>query len=146
MNNLHSINHEQRLYVLTEGKGYTCLGFDYAEKRRVAVLKWLGQDVTPVEVGTEDAYKAYEAALAAGRQHNTTTGKMCPADLIPQLDIYVGWRVEVRSTDGTKRRFNVSRSTGWVPCNIEVYNRRSLGGPSAYLAPGDEVIPIRQVR
>lgn len=26
---LDRINLEQRLYVLTEGKGYTCLGFDY---------------------------------------------------------------------------------------------------------------------
>lgn len=143
---LHSINHEQRLYVLPCGNGYSCLGFDYAEKVRSRVLKWLGQDVPPVEVGTEEAYEAYEDALAAGRQHNAMTGERCLANLTPQLDIYVGWRVEVRSTDGTKRRFNVSRSTGWMPCNIEVYNRRSLGGRSAYLAPGDEVIPIRQVR
>ena len=143
---LHSINHEQRLYVLPCGKGYTCLGFDYAEKRRRHVLAWLGQDVIPVEVGTKEAFTAYEAAMSAGRQRNATTGEKCPAGLIPELDIYVGWRVEVQSTDGTKRRFNVSRSTGWMPCNIEVYNRRSLGGPSAYLAPGDKVIPIRRVR
>lgn len=143
---LHSINHEQRLYVLPCGKGYTFLGFDYAEKERGKVLAWLGQPVTPVEVGTEAAFAAYESAMDAGRRHNRNTGERCPADLIPQLDIYLGWRVEVQSSDGTKRRFNVGRSTGWMPCNIEVYNRRSYGGPRAHLSPGDKVIPIRRVR
>ena len=31
-----TINREQRLYVIKIGAGYTCLGFDVAEKRRRA--------------------------------------------------------------------------------------------------------------
>lgn len=143
---LHSINHEQRLYVLHHGTGYTCLGFEYAEKRRRAVLEWLGVEAVPVELGTEAAYIAYKGAMGAGQAHHLFTGKRCSADLIPELDAYVGWRVEVRSTDGTKRRFNVSRSSGWMPCNIELANVRSHDGVAAHLQPGDIVVPVRKVR
>ena len=51
--------------------------------------------------------------------------------LSPQLVGLEGWRVEVETTYGEKRRFIVGRSTGWVPCHIELYNRRSHDGPSA---------------
>lgn len=51
--------------------------------------------------------------------------------LSPQLTGLEGYRVEVVDTHGEKRRFIVSRSTGWVPCHIELNNRRSLGGMAA---------------
>ena len=39
MTDLHSINAEQRRYVLNCGKGYSCLGFDVAERWRAGYLK-----------------------------------------------------------------------------------------------------------
>lgn len=51
--------------------------------------------------------------------------------LTPQLVGLEGCRVEVTDDDGTVRRFKVGRSTGWVPCHLEVYNARSLGGGAA---------------
>ena len=51
--------------------------------------------------------------------------------LTPQLVGLEGWRVEVVSDYDETRRFYVSRSTGWVPCHIEVHNRRSMGGIAA---------------
>ena len=53
------------------------------------------------------------------------------SDLSPQLIGLEGFRVEVVTTYGETRRFNVSRSTGWRPCHIEVHNVRSHGGPAA---------------
>jgi hypothetical protein len=51
--------------------------------------------------------------------------------LTKQLIGLEGWRVEIEEESGDKRRFIVGRSTGWIPCHIEVNNRRSFGGPSA---------------
>ena len=51
--------------------------------------------------------------------------------LSPQLKGKEGYRVEVETTYGETRRFIVGRSTGWKPCNLEVHNRRSSGGPAA---------------
>jgi hypothetical protein len=54
--------------------------------------------------------------------------------LSSQLIGLEGWRVEVETKYGGVRRFIVGRSTGWVPCHIEVNNRRAHGGPAAELA------------
>jgi hypothetical protein len=51
--------------------------------------------------------------------------------LSPQLTGLEGWRVEVVSTCGEKRRFIVGKSTGWRPVHLELYNRRSISGGSA---------------
>ena len=136
---LVTIQLESRLYLHKSG----AIGFDYAEKLRVGVLTWLGREIKEVDVGTPEAYEAYVKALDLGRDHAEETGAKCPAALTPELDRWRGWRVEVKSFDGTKRRFNVSRSTGWLPVNIELYNVRSSGGVGTYLAPGDVVTPIR---
>lgn len=53
------------------------------------------------------------------------------AGLSPQLKGLEGWRVEVVTTYDEKRRFIVGRSSGWVPCHIEMKLRTSRGGPSA---------------
>lgn len=69
-----------------------------------------------------------------------TWGKMNKAErekvrdysgLTPQLVGLEGWRVEVVTTYGEKRRFYVGMSTGWRPCHLEVLTRRSLGGCGA---------------
>jgi hypothetical protein len=54
------------------------------------------------------------------------------AGLTKQLIGLEGWRVEVESfMTGEKRRFIVGRSSGWIPCHIELSKRTSHGGPSA---------------
>jgi hypothetical protein len=53
------------------------------------------------------------------------------AGLTPQLIGLEGWRVEVVTTYGERRRFIVGRSTGWIPCHLEVHNTRSHGGVAA---------------
>lgn len=53
------------------------------------------------------------------------------AGLSPQLRGLEGWRVEVVTTYGETRRFIVGRSTGWIPCHIEVSRRGARGGVGA---------------
>ncbi len=53
------------------------------------------------------------------------------AGLSPQLIGLEGWRVEVETTYGETRRFIVGKSTGWIPCHLEIARRDSFGGMSA---------------
>lgn len=53
------------------------------------------------------------------------------SDLCQQLVGMEGLRVQVVDKDGKVRRFIVGRSTGWKPCHLELYNRRSRGGSPA---------------
>lgn len=61
------------------------------------------------------------------------------SDLTPQLTGLEGWRVEVTDRNGEKRRFYVSRSTGWRPCHIELLRRDSMGGMAVFGAPFAEI-------
>jgi hypothetical protein len=51
--------------------------------------------------------------------------------LTSQLIGKEGCRVEVVDNDGNRRRFIVGKSTGWVPCHLELKNVRSSGGSAA---------------
>ena len=51
--------------------------------------------------------------------------------LSPQLKGLEGMRVEVVTDYGETRRFIVGRSTGWIPCHIEVSRRSASGGVGA---------------
>ena len=146
MSNLARIDHDSRCYVLKCGAGYTCHGFDNADRDGRAYAGWAGvpwPDVTP---GTHEHFAAFVAARDAAEQRHRATGERCRAFLTPELERWHGWRVEVSYPDGTRRRFNVGRSTGWAPINLEIHNARSTGGPGAYFPPGATVTPIRRVR
>ena len=51
--------------------------------------------------------------------------------LTPQLIGWEGWRVEVETGWGERRRFIVDRSTGWRPCHITRARRDSVAGMAA---------------
>jgi len=130
-----TVNKDRRLYVIPSGTGYSCLGFDNAERQRVAVLKWAGASIEPVKIGTLDAYNAYHDAMMTGFAHHDATKKRCDIELTPQLVGLEGKRVEVVDCDGEKRRFYVGRSTGWMPRHLEIAQRNSSGGCGVYGAP-----------
>lgn len=136
---LHSINTAQRLYVLAYGNGYSCLGFDVAERKRVAVREWLGLPVDVEEVGTLAHWRSYEDAMGLGAAHNQATKKRCPADLEPDLIGLEGRRVEVTAPDGTRSRFYVGKSSGWMPCHLAIKRRDSTGGCAVYLPEGASI-------
>ena len=53
------------------------------------------------------------------------------AGLTKQLVGLEGYRVEAETVYGETRRFIVGRSTGWVPCHLEIARVDSSGGGSA---------------
>lgn len=145
----HSINAEQRLYVLSHGTGktagYTSLGFDVAEKWLAGVLSWMPAQKRPVvcdgetEIGTAGRYAFFERVMDAGEKYASESGTRCPANLIPQLIGLEGKRVEVTTPDGDKTRFYVGKSTGWLPIHLERKRVNSSGGGSVYFPAGSTV-------
>ena len=128
----YSINTDQGLYVIDSGTGYSCLGFEVAERWRQAVLTWAGVvDETPYALGTPEHYEAYTRAMGIGYVHHGQTKERCPAELTPQLVGLEGKRVEVTEPGEPPRRFIVGRSTGWMPCHLEIKRRDSSGGFAA---------------
>jgi hypothetical protein len=134
-----TINEEQQLYVIPSyrnGKvsGYSCLGFDYLLQRANAVADWLiseSQHATRIPAedrGTPRAYGAYLALMSQGSAYNQRTGKRCNGELEPQLIGLENKRVEVTYDDGRTGRFWVGKSTGWMPCHLEIKRRDSTGG------------------
>ncbi len=77
--------------------------------------------------------------MDAGRAHHAATGAHCNAELLPVLSGLEGWRVEVTEPDGERRCFIVGKSTGWMPCHLEIARRDSTGGAAAYVPEGARV-------
>lgn len=59
--------------------------------------------------------------------------------LEPRLIGLEGKRVEITLPDGTRERFYVGKSTGWLPCHLEIKRRDSSGGGAVYLPAGATV-------
>lgn len=135
-----SLNLEQRLYVIPAGNGYSCLGFDVCADRLKAYTAALAGrgivwPVTPAEPGTVELYRQYLDAIKVIHREHDRTGWRCLAELTPELIGLEGKRVEVVDKYGERRRFKVGKSTGWIPCHLELANRRSSGGGPVFGAP-----------
>lgn len=148
-----SINKDQKVYVIRCGAGYSCQGFDYLHNQAHAVLSWLKEegraaemvlgaqriDVLRLEIperkGTKKHFNACNKVIEAGSVYARHSRRQCLANLTPQLSGLVGRRVEVIDRHGEKRRFIVGRSSGWMPCHLEIARRDSSGGMSVTGAP-----------
>ncbi len=135
-----SINQEQRLYVIRQDDangrciGYSCLGFDYVERRIDRLIAdGLSLDGPPAPVGTSERFAQHHDLIEQARARYLVTGTRSNADLIPQLIGLEGKCVEVThryTPDGEVEttRFTVGKSTGWIPCHLQLHNRRSMSG------------------
>jgi hypothetical protein len=142
-------NPEQELYVIPcnvgRRQGYTCLGFEVCLRRASAIAAWLRQEGQPAEDvpadlrGTLDAYHRYCDLLVRAGEYCRQNDKRCPVELTPQLVGSEGRRVEVVDCCGQRRRFIVGRSTGWLPCHLEIARRNSSGGPAVMGTPFQSV-------
>ncbi len=121
------INKEQRLYVIPCGNGYTSLGFDVLDKRASAFAKELNFEWKERK-GTKKAYNHYMLLLTQAEKKFKQTGWKSTTELHPQLIGLENCRIEVIDEDGLKYRFNVGKSTGYIPCHLQIHNARSLGG------------------
>ena len=130
-----TVNREQALYVIPEGDGYSCLGFDVVMQRFDRLAAELRRECHDLSIapfslhlrGTLEGYHLYRALVERAR----LTGKRFRCELTPQLEGLEGNRVEVETLYGETRRFIVGKSTGWLPIHLEIKTRASTGGMGA---------------
>jgi hypothetical protein len=134
------------LYVIPAGKGYTTLGFDRVMQLGHALAAELDRwDLTPLpaERGNLAAYDKYAALVELARQRHVATGWRSKSGLTAQLVGLEAKRIEVVDYHGERRRFQVGRSTGWIPCHLEIARRNSTGGPAVTGTPFRSVRVVR---
>lgn len=131
-----TLNAEQSLFVIENGRGYSCLGFWHCHRVTGEIALELERPgLQSTEIGTIRAYLQYRRAMIAAHCRYRRTGQRLRCGLTPQLLGLEHQRVEVIDCDGQKRRFIVGRSTGWMPCHLEIKTRRSRGGSPVMGAP-----------
>ncbi len=140
----HSINNDQRLYVLTCGTGYSCLGFEVCENRIVKLCAELKQSKPAFEIGTREHYEYYEHLCDHVRTLHAKTGWRSQSELNPKLIGLEGKRIEAK-VYGETLRFIVGKSTGFIPCHLEIKTKRSHGGVGLPSNP-EEITNIRVIR
>lgn len=134
---LHSINKEQKLYVVKAGKGFSTYGFEFLNRRAVALRDWYFENnpqaipQIPARIGTKKHYIACQKVIEQVGRYCTHARIACPVELCPQLKGLEGRRVEVVTLRDEKRRFIVGKSTGWLVTHLEIPRRNSTGGMSA---------------
>lgn len=121
---------EQELYVIPQGKGYSCLGYDVALNRLRAGYLELCEQMPTVERGSLEAYEALRTMENRFREMNRRSGYRARYELQSQLIGLEGKRVEVLQ-DGRTRRFIVGKSVGPIPIHLEIARRDSTGGMGA---------------
>ena len=135
-NNQVKINRQQRLFVIPAGNGgFSCLGFDVCEDRLSGLASEMNAQPQPHRKGTRTAYNAYMELVRIARQRNQETGWRSQSELTRELLGLEGKRVEVVDRWDQKRRFYVGKSTGFIPCHLEIARRDSTGGPAVAGAP-----------
>lgn len=155
---LHSINAEQQVYVMPSGGGFSCYGFDVLDRKARSVAAWLEREAAPGDElrdarrlvdaigahapGTAEHFAACAAAMDAGGNFARRTGKRCPAQLVPALVGLEGRRVEA-TVYGERVRFNVGKSTGWMPGHLQLHNRASRSGGILSADSVRDVVVIR---
>jgi len=134
-------NKEQSLYVINHGKGYTCLGFDVAFNKLQALHNelspMLAKPLKPMAKykGTMKVYNDLHKLQLIAQELNIKHSITFKSELTKQLIGFEGRRVEVIDSYGDTRRFKVGKSTGWMPCHLELANSRSTGGMSVMGTP-----------
>ena len=130
------INRQQRLFVIPAGNdGFSCLGFDVCEQRLSGLANELRVEPMAHRKGTRTAYNAYMELVRIARQRNQATGWRSSSELTQELLGLEGKRVEVVDRWDQTRRFYVGKSTGFIPCHLEIPRRDSTGGPAVAGAP-----------
>jgi hypothetical protein len=147
-----TVNEETRLYVLQHTKFVTCLGFDECYNRSVKMREWLSAQIPssvfqiPERKGTFKAYAIYSMLLKTVERVCRDRHIRCDIYLTPQLTGLENSRVEVIDCYDNKRRFWVGKSTGFMPCHLEIARRDSTGGPAVGGTPFKSIRIISQNR
>lgn len=146
MSILIHINEAQRLYILSCGSSWTCLGFATCEGRKLELAIEMDEPLALTVVGTAEAYAEYERLVVIAAQRHRTTGWRSKSELTRQLIGLEGWRVEVISYRGEKQRFIVGKSTGFIPVHLALPRRNSSGGPPVHGSPFKTINLLEKVQ
>lgn len=130
-----TLNHDQGLYCIRESYGYSCLGFDVCIERATKYAQEIGAPLPALERGALTTYEFCADLEEKMRLINAHTGIRFNSGLTPELIGKEGKRVEVVDSRNEKRRFIVGKSTGWIPCHLEILTRSSTGGFAVTGAP-----------
>lgn len=122
-----TINKEQGVYVIPSGNGYTCLGFDVCITRAAKLAAELNE-LFSAKRGTMQAYNEYNRLLDVAKLKHIKTGWRSKSELIPEFIGNEGKRVEIIDKYEEKRRFYIGKSTGFIPCHLEILKSNSSGG------------------
>lgn len=138
-NNLYSINKEQRLYVIKSGAGFTYYGFYVLDDKIKKLCIDLGIDNLIKRKGTKKAYCFYIKLLSKVHQRFQKTGQKSNIDLIPEFIGKEGRKVRVIDKNGKTKVFIIGKSTGFIPCHLEIKQYRSIGGSAVYDYPFQKI-------
>lgn len=129
-----TLNHDQQLFVIDSGNGYSCLGFKVCNDRIEKLCTELG--VTPVNptIGTLDQYQTYTDLVDIARRKNVETGWRSSSELNPKLIGLEGKRIEC-TYFGERKRFTVGKSMGFIPCHLILKTSNSHGGEAVLSNP-----------
>ena len=140
-----TLDDENARYVIRNPYGVSCLGYAVLDRRAKALAKELGE-VPEGAYGTLEAFHGYARLLDLAEARHRATGWRSQSQLTPELIGKEGKRVEVLhkwpGSQPIRERFRVGKSTGFIPCHIELSNRRSIAGPPVALG---EIIEVREI-
>lgn len=128
MKNLHLINKEQRLFVFNSGGGYSCLGFDVVLRKINALSKELNIEKPNFRAGSKASLKFYYKIVKIASDKHQKTGWRSKSGLYKPFIGHEGKRVEVTYNSGETTRFYIGKSTGFIPCHLEIKRSDSTGG------------------
>lgn len=142
-----TLNKDQKLYVIRAGNSYTCLGFEVCLKRVTALNTELGNIIKYVaRIGSKRLYYQYTHLTSQAAVKHKATGWKSQSELIPEFIGREGWRVQIVDKYGETRRFIIGKSTGFIPCHLEILKSNSSGGASVTGYPFKSVNFIERVR
>jgi len=142
------IDIENKLFVLEFDKGYSGLGFEVCHQRATRLAKEL-KKTAPLPLDVTDVEKLhslklyYDSLCEVVRQRNLKTGWRSKSELTPQLIGLEGAVVQVIDSNDENRTFIVGKSTGFIPCHLELECYLADGGGSVYGAPFKSIKVIK---
>lgn len=125
-----TINKKEKLFVIQDEKYTSCLGFDVLERRFTKLAEEIGYKPVSKTPGTLKRYNEYHSLLDFCRKKHEETGWRSQSELIPEFIGREGQRVEVVTSWGETFRYYIGKSTGFIPCHLEVKRKDSSGGGS----------------
>jgi len=128
MNTQVTVNHKQGLFVIPNGEGVSCLGFDVCRNRTIALGNEMKESYELHEKNTIEAYNEYRRLVDTAFAKNLATGWRSQSELIPEFIGKEGKKVTVTDNYGETRTFRIGKSTGFIPCHLEIEGNEDGGG------------------